>query len=84
MAPEAFTDEREPQAAGQRDYPLRRIRTIMNEAPVVCVGAGVCDAVSPIGRPSIPREKLLLAMLLQAFFSLLDPLGAAFYGAAGV
>lgn len=37
---------------------------------------------SPIGRPSIPPEKLQRAMLLQAF--LFDPLGAAFDGAAGI
>jgi hypothetical protein len=33
-----------------------------------------------MGRPSIPREKLLRARVLQAFY----PLGAAVDGAAGV
>jgi hypothetical protein len=32
---------------------------------------GVCERVySPIGRPSIPPEKLLRSMLLQAFYSI--------------
>ena len=37
---------------------------------------------APTGRPSIPPEKLLRAMLLQA--GLFDQLGAAFDGAAGI
>ena len=36
---------------------------------------------APIGRPSIPPEKLLRAMLLQA---LCNPLGTAADGAAGI
>ena len=36
---------------------------------------------APIGRPSIPPEKLLRAMLLQAFYSI--PIGTAAEGAVG-
>jgi transposase len=50
------------------DHPLRPIRTIVD---------GALDALSPaferlyapLGRPSIPPEKLLRTLLLQAFFS---------------
>jgi transposase len=40
-----------------RTHPLRSIRLI-------------AALYSPIGRPSIPPEKLLRAMLLQAFYSI--------------
>ena len=47
--------------------PLRTIRAIVNEA--LSALAGEFSALySPIGRPSIPPEKLLRAMLLQAFY----------------
>ena len=53
----------------RRDHPLRAIRTIANEAlsALECEFAGL---YAPIGRPSIPPEKLLRAMLLQAFYSI--------------
>jgi transposase len=52
-----------------RNHPLRSIRAIVNEA--LSVLAGEFSALySPIGRPSIPPEKLLRAMLLQAFYSI--------------
>lgn len=52
-----------------KNHPLRAIRAIVNEALVAL--AGEFSAVySPIGRPSIPPEKLLRAMLLQAFYSI--------------
>jgi transposase len=47
----------------RRNHPLRAIRTIVNEA------LEFAGLYSPIGRPSIPPEKLLRAMLLQAFYS---------------
>jgi transposase len=52
-----------------RDHPLRAIRAIVNEALAALAGefSALC---SPIGRPSIPPEKLLRAMLLQAFYSI--------------
>jgi transposase len=52
-----------------KNHPLRVIRAIVNEA--LAALAGEFSALySPIGRPSIPPEKLLRAMLLQAFYSI--------------
>ena len=52
-----------------KNHPLRAIRSIVNEA--LAALAGEFSALySPIGRPSIPPEKLLRAMLLQAFYSI--------------
>ena len=52
-----------------RTHPLRTIRLVVNEA--LSTLAGEFSALySPIGRPSIPPEKLLRAMLLQAFYSI--------------
>jgi transposase len=52
-----------------KDHPLRAIRGIVNEAL-----AALCGEFSALyarsGRPSIPPEKLLRAMLLQAFYSI--------------
>ena len=50
------------------DHPLRTIRTLVNEALASlddCFG----EIYSEIGRPAIPFEQLLRAMLLQAFYS---------------
>ena len=49
-----------------RDHPLRAIRAIVNEALAGLAG-DFSVLYSPIGRPSIPPEKRLRAMLLQAF-----------------
>jgi transposase len=50
-----------------KGHPLRTIRTVVNEALV-----GLCGEFSAVhgrlGRPSIPPEKVLRAMLLQAFY----------------
>jgi transposase len=52
-----------------KNHPLRAIRLIANEG--LSALAGDFSALySPIGRPSIPPEKLLRAMLLQAFYSI--------------
>jgi transposase len=52
-----------------RCHPLRAIRAIVNEA--LAALAGEFSALySPMGRPSIAPEKLLRAMLLQAFYSI--------------
>jgi transposase len=52
-----------------RGHPLRAIRAIVNEA--LAALAGEFSALySPMGRPSIAPEKLLRAMLLQAFYSI--------------
>ena len=53
----------------RRDHPLRAMRTIVNEA-LSALEHEFAGLYSPIGRPSIPPEKLLRAMLLQAFYSI--------------
>ena len=54
------------EARVRRDHPLRAIRTIVDEA-LSALEREFAGLYSPIGRPSIPPEKLLRAMLLQAF-----------------
>lgn len=51
------------------DHPLRTIRQIVNDA-LVLLEREFAALYSPIGRPSIAPEKLLRAMLLQAFYSI--------------
>ena len=51
------------------DHPLRTIRGIVNEA-LAALSGEFSAMYSPMGRPSIPPEKLLRAMLLQAFYSI--------------
>jgi len=51
------------------DHPLRTIRAIVNEA-LVALEREFAALYSLLGRPSIPPEKLLRAMLLQAFYSI--------------
>jgi len=51
------------------DHPLRVIRSIVNEA-LSALEREFAALYAPIGRPSIPPEKLLRAMLLQAFYSI--------------
>ncbi len=53
----------------RKDHPLRTIRQIVNEA-LVLLEPEFAALYSPIGRPSIAPEKLLRAMLLQAFYSI--------------
>lgn len=70
------TDERSGQlfsyvdleARVRRDHPLRVIREIANEA-LSALAADFSALYSKVGRPSIPPERLLRAMLLQAFYS---------------
>src|SRR5580693_6429536 len=57
------------EARVRRDHPLRAIRSIVNEA-LLALEREFAGLYSPIGRPSIPPEKLLRAMLLQAFYSI--------------
>src|ERR1700674_2997967 len=52
-----------------QSHPLRAIRALVNEALAALV-SDFSALYSPIGRPSIPPEKLLRAMLLQAFYSI--------------
>src|SRR4028119_841900 len=51
------------------DHPLRAIRAIVNEALAALEGA-FAPLYAQVGRPSIPPEKLLRGMLLQAFYSI--------------
>ncbi len=51
------------------DHPLRAMREIVNEA-LAALEREFSALYSPIGRSSIPPEKLLRAMLLQAFYSI--------------
>ena len=53
----------------RRDHPLRAIRVIVNEA-LAALEREFASLYSPLGRPSIPPEKLLRSMLLQAFYSI--------------
>ena len=57
------------EARVRRDHPLRAIRTIVNEA-LAALEREFAGLYAPIGRPSIPPERLLRAMLLQAFYSI--------------
>jgi transposase len=52
-----------------KDHPLRSIRAIVNEA-LLALASEFSALYSRSGRPSIPPEKLLRAMLLQAFYSI--------------
>ena len=51
------------------DHPLRKIRTVADEA-LDAIGPDLRALYCGIGRPSIPPERLLRAMLLQAFYSI--------------
>ena len=57
------------EARVRADHPLRPIRAIVNEA-LAALEERVRASLRPVGRPSIPPEKLLRAMLLQAFYSI--------------
>jgi transposase len=57
------------EARVRSDHPLRAIRAIVNEA-LETMERDFAGLYSAIGRPSIPPEKLLRAMLLQAFYSI--------------
>ena len=53
----------------RRDHPLRTIKTFVDEA-LAGLHREFAALYSRIGRPSIPPEQLLRAMLLQAFYSI--------------
>ena len=57
------------EARVRADHPLRAIRGIVNEA-LTALERDFAALYAPVGRPSIPPEKLLRAMLLQAFYSI--------------
>jgi transposase len=51
------------------DHPLRTIRLVVNEA-LAGLSGEFSALYARMGRPSIPPEKLLRAMLLQTFYSI--------------
>src|SRR5271169_1737651 len=51
------------------DHPLRLIRQIVNTA-LKALSGEFATLYSPIGRVSIPPERLMRALLLQAFYSI--------------
>ena len=51
------------------DHPLRTIRRLVDDA-LVSLDRSSTDFYAALGRPSIPSERLLRAMLLQAFYSI--------------
>ena len=57
------------EARVRADHSLRAIRAIVNEA-LAALEREFTALYAPIGRPSIAPEKLLRAMLLQAFYSI--------------
>ena len=57
-----------PDSRVPADHPLRAIRRITDTA-LASLSAQFETLYSEVGRPSIPPEKLLRALLLQAFFS---------------
>ena len=56
-----------PEARVRADHPLRKIRTMADEA-LNNMSARFDAMYAKIGRPSIPPEKLLRAQLLQMLF----------------
>ena len=57
------------EARVRADHPLQAIRAIVNDA-LTALEREFAALYAPVGRPSIPPEKLLRAMLLQAFYSI--------------
>ena len=53
----------------RQDHPLRTIRTLVDDA-LASMDRAFADLYSAFGRPSIPPERLLRSMLLQAFYSI--------------
>ena len=53
-----------------KSHPLRTIREIVNRGTGRDLSAEFEGLYAPLGRPSIPPEKLLRASLLQAFYSI--------------
>ena len=53
----------------RKDHPLRLIRAVVTEA-LLAMEREIASLYSGTGRPSIAPERLLRAMLLQAFYSI--------------
>src|SRR5262244_3558781 len=58
-----------PESRVRADHPLRRIRTMADEA-LNNMSARFDSMYAKIGRPSIPPEKLLRAQLVQMLYSI--------------
>ena len=58
-----------PEQRVPKDHPLRPIRILVNEA-LEALSWELDGMYSDIGRPSIPPEKLLRALLLQMFYTI--------------
>src|SRR5689334_15453282 len=58
----------DPEALVPPDHPLRQIRPLVNAA-LARLSADFDELYSLTGRPSVPPEQLLRALLLQAFFT---------------
>ena len=59
----------EPEAMVPPDHPLRQIRPLVNAA-LARLSPEFDELYSLTGRPSVPPEQLLRALLLQAFFTI--------------
>jgi transposase len=57
------------EARVRKDHPLRMIRTLVDDA-LTAMEREFAALYSRVGRPSIAPERLLRAMLLQAFYSI--------------
>jgi len=55
------------EARVRADHPLRPIRSIVNAA-LERLSPELAGLYAPVGRPSVPPERLLRALLLQAFY----------------
>jgi transposase len=58
-----------PESRIPRNHPLRVIRTLADEA-LTALDAQFAELYAENGRPSIPPEQLLRALLLQAFYTI--------------
>ena len=58
-----------PESRVRSDHPLRRIRTMVDEA-LNNLSARFDSMYAKIGRPSVPPEKLLRAQLVQMLYSI--------------
>jgi len=58
-----------PESFVPKDHPLRPIRQMV-DAALVNLSPAFCQMYSHTGRPSIPPERLLKAMLLQVLYSI--------------
>lgn len=58
------------EARVRADHPLRSIRQLTDEALAALSGSFSAVYAARMGRPSIPPEMLLRALLLQAFYSI--------------